>query len=80
MYDGRSESATLNLFLPRYHAGWLLSEVLQLSLVRLFDQTAVLPLRIHMVEIVHALFLFLLDIDETILGLREFIRDAQDFA
>ena len=80
MYDGRSEAATLNLLLPRYHAGWLLSEVLQLSLVRLFDQAAVLLLRIHMVEIVHALFLFLLDIDETILGLREFIRDAQDFA
>ena len=80
MYDGCSEAATLNLFLPRYHADWLLSEVLQFSLVRLFDQTAVLLLWIYMVEIVHALFFFLLDIDETILGLRELIRDAQDFA
>ena len=33
-----------------------------------------------MIEVVHALFLLLLDIDETILGLRELIRDAQDFA
>ena len=80
MYDGCSKAATLNLFLPRYHAGWLLSEVLKFSLVRLFDQTAVLLLWIYMVEIIHALFFFLLDIDETILGLRELIRDAQDFA
>ena len=80
---GCSEASTLGLLLPRHHALWLLCEVLQLSLVCLFYQTAILllrPLLFQMIEIVHTLFLFLLDIDETVLGVGELIRNAQDFA